>query len=224
MEHNNDAVVIEPTRPLSGAVIWLHGLGADGHDFEPLVPQLGLTDQGVRFIFPHAPIRPVTLNEGNRMRAWFDLSDLSFDADWDATGVEASVNRISKLVETQSRDGLAPTQIVLAGFSQGGAIVLEYLRRDLGNLAGALALSTFHPVGAGHLSMERNRNLPDLFMAHGLADPVVPYELGLATARAFQKAGYPLTWHRYPMGHQVCSQEVSDIRTWLQARMRIDRG
>lgn len=212
------SVVIEPATEAIASVVWLHGLGADGHDFEPIVPQLDLPAAGlaVRFVFPHAPVRPVTLNGGVPMRAWFDIDRLDFEGHWDDVGVAAAVARVESLVAAETVAGIERKRIVIAGFSQGGTVALEYLLRHGSGLAGIMALSTFHaakvtgvPAPAGEA--------PEIFAAHGSYDPVVPYTLGESSLAAFARAGYTVRWHRYPMAHQVCQQEIADIGAWLQA-------
>lgn len=218
METNDPgSVIMESAIAATASVIWLHGLGADGHDFEPIVPQLGLAaDLPVRFVFPHAPVRPVTLNGGAPMRAWFDIDRLDFQARrWDESGVAASVARVEALVKAEIAGGVERSRIVIAGFSQGGAIALEYLIRHGAGLAGVMALSTFHAAGMTGVPTPE-RPMPEIFAAHGTADPVVAYALGERTLGAFARAGYTVRWHRYPMAHQVCAAEIADIGAWLQ--------
>jgi len=209
-------VEIEPAATPIASVVWLHGLGADGHDFEPVVPQLDLPVP-VRFVFPHAPVQPVTLNNGVAMRAWFDIERLDFNGGWDATGVQQSVDRVAALVTRETERGVARSRIVVAGFSQGGSVALEYLRRSSGGLAGLMALSTFHAAGVTGTE-PAPAEAPPIFAAHGTQDPVVPYALGERTLAAFSRAGYEVDWHAYPMGHQLCMPEMADISTWLAAR------
>lgn len=207
----------EPATPARASVIWLHGLGADGHDFEPIVPQLGLpADVPVRFVFPHAPVRPVTLNGGQPMRAWFDIDRLDFEGRrWDESGVAASVARVDALVAAEVAAGIERSRIVIAGFSQGGTIALEYLLRHGAELAGIMALSTFHPAGMSGVPRPDGPR-PEIFAAHGTADPVVAYALGERSLGAFARAGYTVHWYRYPMAHQVCPPEIADIGAWLR--------
>lgn len=210
------SVVIEPAAPAAASVVWLHGLGADGHDFEAIVPQLGMPPGlPVRFVFPHAPMRPVTLNGGAPMRAWFDIDRLDFEGRWDEDGVTGSVARVEALVAGETDAGIARGRIVVAGFSQGGAIALEYLIRHGSGLGGVMALSTFHAGGVRGVPAPAG-DAPEIFAAHGLYDPVVPYALGERSLAAFAHAGYPVRWHRYPMAHQVCPQEIGDIGAWLR--------
>ena len=217
METNDPgSISIEPASPAQASVIWLHGLGSDGHDSEPIVPQLGLPRAlPVRFVFPHAPMRPVTLNGGVPMRAWFDIDRLDFEGHWDESGVLASVARVEALVAAEINGGIERACIVVAGFSQGGTIALEYLLRHGAGLAGIMALSTFHAVGVTGVPTTVG-GAPEIFAAHGTNDPVVPYALGERSLGAFARAGYTVRWHSYPMVHQICPPEIADIGVWLQ--------
>lgn len=209
----------EPT----SSVIWLHGLGADGHDFEAVVPQLGFpADAGIRFVFPHAPMRPVTINNGVVMRAWYDI--LSFDrmGQQDEEGVRNSAALLEQLIEREYERGSAYERIVLAGFSQGGAVALHAAVRFPRRLAGVLALSTYLPLS--HLLEEevaQNRTVPpselSIFMAHGILDPVLPIELGLESKRLLEREGFAVDWHEYGMAHAVCPEEIMAVRNWLSA-------
>ncbi|HEY8520381.1 MAG TPA: carboxylesterase [Gammaproteobacteria bacterium] len=201
-------------------VIWLHGLGADGHDFEPLVPELALSTP-VRFVFPHAPVRPVTINGGLRMRAWYDILGLHPGAPQDAAGIRESAALVGALIDAEIARGTPSARLVLAGFSQGGAIALHTGLRESRRLAGVLALSTYLPL-ADTVAEERsaaNAGL-EIMMAHGLDDPVIPLGMGEASRDALRALGYEVQWFAYPMGHSVCPQEVGDIRAWLEARAR----
>ncbi len=210
------SISIEPADSARASVIWLHGLGADGHDFESIVPQLELpATLPVRFVFPHAPVRPVTLNGGLPMRAWFDIDRLDFEGRWDASGVLASVTRVEALVAAEVDAGIERARIVVAGFSQGGTIALEYLLRHGAGLAGIMALSTFHAAGVTGVPVPAG-GAPEIFAAHGTNDPVVPYALGERALGAFAHAGYTVRWHSYPMVHQICPLEIADIGVWLQ--------
>jgi phospholipase/carboxylesterase len=204
-----DAVEIETGPDPAAAVIWLHGLGADGHDFEPIVPELELA-QPVRFVFPHAPVRPVTINQGMRMRAWYDIFQLGGGPE-DEAGIRASQKMLEALIEKESG-----RKIVLAGFSQGGAIVLQTALRHPGRLAGVLALSTYLPL-SGTLAEERSeasRQLP-IFMAHGQFDDIIPIRRAEASRDALTALGYKVDWHAYPMPHSVCAPEIADIGEFL---------
>ncbi len=199
------------------AILWLHGLGADGHDFEPIVPELGLRFP-VRFVFPHAPVRPVTINGGMPMRAWYDILGFEPGAQEDAAGIRASAMAVTALVDREIERGMTSERIVLAGFSQGGAIALHTALREPRPLAGVLALSTYLPL-ASTLPAERhaaNARVP-IFMAHGTADPVLPLALAESSRRALEALGYAVEWHVYPMAHSVCLEEVGAIGAWLAA-------
>lgn len=201
-------------------VIWLHGLGADGHDFEAIVPELQLpAETAIRFLFPHAPYRPVTLNNGYVMRAWYDVASLDFTHDEDADGIGESAELVQQLIRQQRAAGIRSEQIIIAGFSQGGAIALHTGLRHVEPLAGVMALSTYLPLSS-RLAQEAgmaNRHLP-IFMAHGIQDEVVRYEYGVASRSLLQQQGYTLQWHDYNMGHSVCGEEINDIRQWLIER------
>ncbi len=211
---NEAAVVIEPAGRARACVIWLHGLGADGHDFEPIVPDLGLPDAlGVRFVFPHAPVRPVTINGGLPMRAWFDLHQPDLDQMPDLSGIDQSVARLEALLAQQEAAGIARERIVLAGFSQGGVVALETALGMQDKPAGVLALSTWlaRPMGEGHGLR--------VFMAHGEHDDIVPPALAAQGRDALRTLGAEVDWHSYPMAHAVHPAEVADIGTWLRARL-----
>ena len=202
-----------PAKPAS--VIWMHGLGADGHDFEPIVDELELPPRPIRFIFPHAPRRPVTINGGMMMRAWYDISDAAIRRE-DASGVRQSQAIVEQLITGELARGVASTDIVLAGFSQGGAIALHTGLRHAARLAGVMALSTYLPL-ADTLAEEAsaaNRDLP-IFMAHGKHDPVVVPARASSSRDTLQGLGYAVQWQEYPMPHAVCPQEIVDISRWL---------
>ncbi len=203
-----------------GSVIWLHGLGADGHDFEPIVPELRLpADLPLRFVFPHAPVRPVTINGGMAMRAWYDILSLDSQGRADAEGVRQSTALLEALIDREIERGIEPDQIVVAGFSQGGAIAINAVLHASRRLAGLMALSTYIPL-PGELAASRgNRELP-VFMAHGSFDPMIQMQWGRASADRLAAAGYSVEWHDYPMAHAVCPQEISDIRAWLLRVLR----
>ncbi len=206
-----DAIRIDTGPKPEAAVIWLHGLGADGHDFEPIVPELELA-KPVRFVFPHAPVRPVTINQGMRMRAWYDILQLGGGPE-DEAGLRASQKLTDELIRDQ---GMPANRIVLAGFSQGGAVTLLAGLRYPERLAGLLALSTYLPL-AGKLSAERseaNRDVP-IFMAHGSYDDLIPIDRAQASRAALEKLGYKPEWHDYPMPHSLCAPEIADISAFL---------
>jgi phospholipase/carboxylesterase len=203
------------------SVIWLHGLGADGHDFEPIVPELRLP-AGIRarFVFPHAPERPVTVNGGMTMRAWYDILTLDRDGPQDEAGILESAKLLERLIEREHQRGSEYARIVVAGFSQGGAIALHTALRFRQRLGGAMALSTYLPLsGRFHDDVAANTThdalqLP-VFMAHGSLDPMLPIGLGQASRQLLEQAGYHVEWHEYPMAHAVCAEEIDDIRHWL---------
>jgi len=197
------------------ALVWLHGLGADGYDFLPIVPELALPS-ATRFVFPHAPIRPVTINGGAPMRAWYDIYSFGPGGVEDEAGVRASAATVERLVAREAERGMARERIVVAGFSQGGAVALHAGLRSAEPLGGILALSTYLPL-ADRLAAERSAasaGLP-IFMAHGRQDPVVGLALADRSRDVLARLGYKVDWHTYDMGHSVCAAEVSDIGTWL---------
>ena len=201
------------------AVIWLHGLGADGNDFVPIVPELRLPDTlSIRFLFPHAPIRPITINQGYRMRGWYDITSLDIANRDDEAGITESGDYLSRLCDEQLAQGIASERLIVAGFSQGGAIALYAGLRYPKRLAGIMALSTYLPMQQ-RLEQEAsiaNRHTP-VFMAHGQQDEVVALQFGLQTRALLQQQGYPLQWYDYTMGHSVCMEEINDISDWLTA-------
>jgi phospholipase/carboxylesterase len=213
-----DAVEIETGPSAGAAVIWMHGLGADGHDFEPIVPELDLPDAlPVRFVFPHAPLRPVTINGGAVMRAWYDVAGLGGVRREDEQGVRASQRDIEALIEREKTRGLAAGQILLAGFSQGGAMALQTGLRHPERLAGLVVLSSFLPL-ANILAAEvspANRDVP-IFMAHGAHDPMIPLARGRESRDRLVALGYRVEWHEYPMPHSVCAEEIADLSAWLR--------
>lgn len=211
-------VIIEPTGEHRASVIWLHGLGADGHDFEPIVPELRLpAELGIRFIFPHAPRRPVTMNAGMVMRAWYDIKSLDMSCEEDAVSITASTALLHDWIEQEIGSGIASRRIVVAGFSQGGAIALHGGLRYQKPLAGILGLSCYLPLPA-RLESEAepaNRETP-ILMLHGSHDPMIPVQLGQATRDQLRQSGYQVNWQEYPMPHSVCMEEINDISRWLQ--------
>jgi phospholipase/carboxylesterase len=204
----------------SAAIIWLHGLGADGHDFEALVPYLGWPSApDIRFVFPHAPVRPVTVNGGMPMRAWYDILSIDSDRGHDQAGIAESISQVTALLERELERGIASERILLAGFSQGGAIALQLALRYPQRLAGLIALSTYL-LGADQLeaSLHPANRLTPVFAAHGRADPIVPFTMGDAMRQQLQVLGYPVEWKTYDMPHSVCGEEVDDIVAWLAGR------
>src|SRR4249920_2218009 len=207
---------IETAKNPSASIIWLHGLGADGNDFAPIVPALGLPKAAIRFVFPHAPIQPVTINGGMHMRAWYDISDGAIRRE-DESGVRASQKLIETLIAREKERGTAASRLVLAGFSQGGAIALQTGLRHPERIAGVMALSSYLPI-ADKVSAEAsaaNRDVP-VFMAHGSFDPIVPLARAEQSLGVLQSLGYAVEWREYPMPHSVCAEEVTDISAWLR--------
>ena len=199
------------------AVIWLHGLGADGNDFVPIVSELGLpASLHIRFLFPHAPVRPITINQGYRMRGWYDITSLDIANRDDEAGIIESSNYLGRLCDEQQAQGIASQRIVVAGFSQGGAIALYAGLRYPQPLGGIMALSTYLPMQQRleQEAVDANRKTP-VFMAHGQHDDVVAPRFGMQTRSLLQQQGYQLQWHDYAMGHSVCMEEISDIGDWL---------
>ena len=227
MAETLEHIALETGKNPQYSIIWLHGLGADGQDFVPIAEDMQLP-LAVRYIFPHAPRRPVTINGGFVMRAWHDIAnnDLStglrtgIDSQQDETGIRASQADVEALIEQEVERGINPAHIFLAGFSQGGAIALHTALRQNMPLAGVLALSTYLPLAsrAQTESTQSSRQTP-IFMAHGKYDPIVPYALGLASGEHLKSLGYKVEWHEYPMQHSVTEQEVRDIERWISEKM-----
>ncbi len=204
----------------TASIIWMHGLGADGNDFVPIVNELDLGGTSIRFVFPHAPMQPVTINNGYVMRAWYDVTfgDLEGKSKRpDEKGLRASQGAVNVLIERELERGTPARRIVLAGFSQGGAMALQAGLRYPERLAGLMVLSSYLPLAeqAQQEAASANAGLP-IFMAHGTQDPVVPHALGSESCRRLQGMGYAVEWHEYPMPHSVCLEEVSDIGAWLR--------
>jgi len=199
------------------AVIWLHGLGADGHDFEGIVPQLRLPDSmAIRFVFPHAPIRPVTINMGYEMRSWYDILSMAEVREINPQQLQESCNQLEQLIEKEIERGISSERIVIAGFSQGGAVALTAVPCYAKPLAGIMALSTYLPL-ADYVAKHRaqvNAEIP-IFMGHGVQDPVVAHALGIATRDQLKAWSYEVQWHEYAMPHAVCLEEIADISAWL---------
>ncbi|WP_269533352.1 alpha/beta hydrolase [Chitinimonas sp. BJYL2] len=213
------------TRPQpEWAVIWMHGLGADGNDFASIVPELGLQNApGVRFVFPHAPVIPVTCNNGYMMRAWYDILEIgSLSRRVDEAGIRSNRDAIRALIARENERGIPTERIVLAGFSQGGAMVYSVGLTHPEKLAGLIALSTYIPSQALIDSEKHtaNANTP-IFAAHGVQDPIVPYALGEAAAKQVGTSGHPVEWRSYRMPHSVCMEEIEAIGVWLKARMGV---
>lgn len=203
------------------AVIWLHGLGASGHDFEPIVPGLELLSRpSVRFVFPHAPVRPITINGGASMRAWYDITSVDFESrEQDASGIQESAAAVNLLIEQEIARGIPPENIILAGFSQGGAIALYTALVSEHAINGVIALSTYLPLQSEVIPLlnDTHQQLP-VFMAHGVNDDVIALRYGEQSRAVLQASGVPVEWHSYPMAHNVSPQEVADIADWLKRR------
>lgn len=216
-EADFDLLEVEPSSPATSAIIWLHGLGADKHDFEAIVPELGLQDLPTRFVFPNAPMRAVTINAGQVMRAWYDIQDVDIRAGGLEEHVRESEGILNGLVEREVARGIAHDRIVVAGFSQGGAVALHTGVRYPGRLAGVLALSTYLPLAA-KFSDERHSMSQEtpIFMAHGQIDPLIPIQGAVLSRQALEAEGYTVEWHEYPMAHQVCLEEIEDASRWLR--------
>jgi phospholipase/carboxylesterase len=208
---------IEPTEPANASVIWLHGLGADGHDFEPIVPELRLPESlSVRFIFPHAPSIPVTINGGMVMPAWFDIRGMDLDTAVDEADILASVSATRALIEREIARGIPSERIVLAGFSQGGTIALHAALSHPDKLAGLMVLSSFFAAPNALEPHPANRNIP-IHVFHGTEDPMAPEMLGQQAVAALQGMGYAPAYKTYPMPHAVCPEEIADISRWLHS-------
>ena len=216
--HGLETVEVEPGTAADAAVLLMHGLGADGHDFESLVPELRLpASLPVRWVFPHAPVRPVTINGGHRMRAWYDIAAIDRHALEDEAGIRGSAEAIGDLVRRERERGIAADRIVLAGFSQGGAMALFAALRWPERLGGVIALSCYLPLPAALPAEAHPANAAvPVFMAHGTLDPIVPAALGEGTRDLLRSRGYDVDWRTYPMPHSVCAPEVADLREWLR--------
>ena len=211
-------IIIEPVETCDSSVIWLHGLGADGHDFEPVVAQLQPSvTRATRYIFPHAPIQPVTINGGAEMPAWYDILDAQIDRRVDATGVERSTQTVNELIASECGKGTDPGRIIVAGFSQGGAIALHAGLRYPQRLAGIMALSTYLPIheGTKEQASEANLDVP-ILLAHGAQDPVVPLAASEGARVFLRSLGYSVQTNTYAMAHSVCAEELRDISCWIE--------
>ena len=211
-----ETVEIEPAAPAAAAILLMHGLGADGHDFEPVAREIGLGPApAVRWVFPHAPLRSVTINRGFRMRAWYDIASLDGSVE-DEEGIAESARAIHGLVERERERGIAADRVVIAGFSQGGALALHTALREPSRLAGVVVLSSYLPLAA-RLDREAhpaNAAVP-VFMAHGSHDPVLPFALGQRSRDFLRARGYQVDWHEYPIGHSLSAEEIDALRDWL---------
>ena len=212
-----EAVEVTTGENPQGSVIWLHGLGADGHDFEPIVPELRLpADLSLRFIFPHAPVQPVTINGGMAMRSWYDIVSFDSEGRADRAGLLESSDLLEGLISREIERDIAPQKIVVAGFSQGGAVAIHTALQTEHSIAGLMALSTYMALPDDAASAVSRKDLP-IFMAHGSFDPVLRMEWGRSSADRLIEVGYAVEWHEYPMAHAVCPQEIADISNWLSA-------
>ena len=211
---NLETIVIETSQPIKHSVIWLHGLGADGHDFSPIVPELNMPN--TRFIFPHAPHKPITMNNGYEMRAWYDLFGLSMQHKQDEAGMREMQKNIEALIANEVAQGISESNIVLAGFSQGGAMALFTALRHPKRLAGVLALSTYVSLKEklGEEANPANQDVP-ILMAHGSFDSVITLDTCLVSRNLLESLNYKLEWHEYPMAHSVCGEEIDDISRFL---------
>ena len=212
-----EAVEVTTGENPQGSVIWLHGLGADGHDFEPIVPELRLpADLSLRFIFPHAPVQPVTINGGMAMRSWYDIVSFDSEGRADRAGLLESSGLLEELIGREIERDIAPQKIVVAGFSQGGAVAIHTALQTKHQIAGLMALSTYMALPDDAASAVSRKDLP-IFMAHGSFYPVLRMEWGRSSADRLIEAGYAVDWHEYPMAHAVCPEEIADISNWLSA-------
>ena len=215
--NDDKPIIIEHGDTADAAVIWLHGLGADGNDFVPVVNQLGLpAELNIRFVFPHAPVRPITINQGYHMRGWYDISSLDIANRDDEEGIRESAQILTHLCEEQIKSGIAANRIIVAGFSQGGAIALYTGLRFPQQLGGIMALSTYLPMGerTADEASDANRNTP-IFMAHGFHDDIVAYPFGERSCEQLRQLGYKVEWHAHAMGHSVSMEEIQAISHWL---------
>ncbi len=212
---NLETIIIETSQPIQQSVIWLHGLGADGHDFAPIVPELNIPN--TRFIFPHAPHQPITMNNGYEMRAWYDLYGLTLQTKQDEAGMRAMQQEIESLIEAEIKQGIPANKIVLAGFSQGGAMAFFTGLRYQKKLAGILALSTYVSLKEklADEAHQANKDTP-IFMAHGSFDSIITLDTCLISRRLLEDLDYQVEWHEYPMPHSVCSEEIEDIARFLK--------
>jgi phospholipase/carboxylesterase len=217
MSRHLACVEIEPVVPATATVLWLHGLGADGHDFEPVVPELRLPrEAGVRFVFPNAPSIPVTINRGMVMPAWYDILEIDIGRRVDERQLLQSAAAITALVEREVARGIDSRRIVLAGFSQGGAVAYQVALAYPQRLAGLLVLSGYFATARSVVPHPANRSLP-ILVCHGTLDPVVPEELGHQAQLTLRAMGYPVEYRSYPVAHNLCAEEIADVARWLRA-------
>jgi phospholipase/carboxylesterase len=209
-----ETVEVEPQASASASIVLMHGLGADGHDFEPVAAEIALP--GLRWVFPNAPLRPVTINGGYRMRAWYDIAGLDRRAPEDEAGIRESAAAVQALVERETKRGVAADRVVLAGFSQGGAIALHAGLRAPQRLGGVVALSTYLPLAVKLGEAHPANAAVSVFMAHGTWDDIVPHAMGVSSRDALRERGYDVDWHEYPVAHGVCAEEIGHLRGWLE--------
>lgn len=214
------SVVVPPLGQHLATVIWLHGLGADGHDFEPIVPELGLRERGVKFVFPHAPVRPVTINGGIPMRAWYDIFGMDLSARADQAGVMDSVERITQLADSEA-ELVGWERIFLAGFSQGGVIAAHTALRQVRPIAGLVMLSTYLPLTEALAKARKQPPSLPIWIAHGRQDPVVPMMLGRMAFNQLTEWGYAPKWQDYAMPHAVSPEEIQDLRQWWHGQLKV---
>ena len=213
--HTPDAVEVTTGENPTGSILWLHGLGADGHDFEPIVPELRLpAGLSLRFVFPHAPVQPVTINGGMAMRSWYDILSLDSEGRADRDGLLKSSALLEDLIAREIERGIEPDRIVIAGFSQGGAVAVHTALNTEHPIAGLMALSTYLALPEDAETAACRKDLP-IFMAHGSFDPVLKIDWGRSSADKLTENGYTVDWHEYPMAHAVCPEEIADISRWL---------
>ena len=209
-----------PSAPANASIIWLHGLGADGHDFMPIIKELKLADSiAPRFILPHAPLMPITINAGYAMRAWYDLYHPDIFSGEDAKGIRSSCNEIEKLVHQERSRGIAASRVLLAGFSQGGALALHTALRFKVKLAGVIALSCYLPLADTLAAEISNKDVP-IFMAHGLYDEVIPLRFAELSRDKLREVGCQVSWHKYPITHTVSDAEISDVSDWIAEKLK----
>jgi len=209
--------------PPDAAVIWLHGLGADGHDFEAIIPQLGLHNHAIRFIFPHAPAMAVTVNGGYIMPAWYDILSKEIDAEIDHAGINRAASAVQLLIERELMRGINPKRVIIAGFSQGAVVALHFGLHHPTSIGGIIALSGYLPFSPPNASS----NAPAIFLGHGINDSIVPFALGDNSQRQLHAAGYKVTWHSWPMEHSVCAEESMMIGRWITQQLdtqQLDRS
>lgn len=214
-----DCIEITTAEQCEYTVIWLHGLGASGHDFEPIVPELQLLQRpGVRFLFPHAPVRPITVNGGAAMRGWYDINSLDFGSrEQDIKGIQESAQQVASLIDNEINKGIAASNIILAGFSQGGAIALYAGLTGEHTLGGILALSTYLPIQEHTLAaLKQESSSTPIFMAHGLQDDVIHIQHAEQSRQLLEQHQLPLEWHTYSIPHSISADEVSDISNWMK--------